>query len=215
MQKMVNIDCYKNIIILYKCVIKKISLIITFCMILSFVSSCNNSYDSVSTYILPENACMKLFNMSSHEFAKSPEVPWTDNFCISAKVDESGNLLVTLTKQQEELWRSAMPVPNNSIEQHNVQQFGIYISSDFSEVIAKCYKENANSVITKGAVGALQGCYVHKLLDGCDSSELCIKYKVVDAKTGVVVYQADWPYEDEYFDYDVNDFSSVDDFSAP
>lgn len=186
----------EKIIVQYKRIISIFILILTFFTITLLMSSCDsvdNNNVSTSTYTIPYDACVRLLEKTPQEFAKSPTVYWTDKCCEHAKVDKDGNLRITLTKKQEELWRSVLPVPKTVAEFESVENFNIFISDDYSEVTVKWKKEELDSAITLGSEGYLKGCYVHKLLNGCDTTNLSIKNKVIDVETGEVLYEAVWP----------------------
>ncbi len=161
------------------------AVVICFASVLIAVSINKNS-----EYILSEAQCKTLFTKTPEEFVESP-CPldlfneWSGiTFCETAEIDANGNLIFTLTDQQEEQWRNTESVKGRIDDA--LANPDISISSDYKKISIRCYRETASKNIGDG-ISASYACGVLQLLNGIPPTQNSVEISLIDAKTGEVV----------------------------
>lgn len=174
-----------------------------------------NSFSSMyagedSKYVLTERQCDGLFNKTPTEFEKEPFPFWKwerDTFCKSAEVDDSGNLVLTMTDLQKEQWKNAQDIQRRLYEANNNPD--ISISSNYTKISATCYKETASKTIGT-AIDASYACRVIQFLDGIPLEQINVELVIADSFTGNIVYTFSADMERRFIGpYSKDDFSSM------
>ena len=139
-----------------------------------------------------------MFSQKPKEFIKKADnwASWTDDFCISAKVDAQGNLLLTLNQEQKNAWRFHFSSDIDKAKESD----GIVISEDYTQFSYSQTQKTEVALDVMLFYNAFHGCFVNQLLNGVDPENMYIDFVVFERNTNEVLYQAKWPEEEVQFE---------------
>ncbi len=160
--------------------------------------------------VLTEKQCKNLLLKTPEEFVEDPYpddpyIDWTGGvFCESASIDESGNLIFTLTPEQQDVWVYCI--------QHRLDRAknnpNVTLSPNYREISVRCYEETAYKNVHDASF-ASYGYLVIQLVNGVSPDEIKVDITFIDSGTGEVVYVRTSNLNQTGFYYSKNDFSSM------
>lgn len=168
-------------------------------------------WNTTTTYKIPPENCEVLLGNSAEEFVKKYGnfLDFNDDV-VCAKLDDDGNLLMTLTDQDAENWISTFQPYLDSAKATD----GIEISKDYRKITVKCFQENAADIFLK-LTPAFTPCYINQVLNGIDPCDLNIEFIVLDAGTEEIIHHEVLSGKTTTMTFESASFSSKNDNCSP
>lgn len=188
---------------------KKISKIVNAILI---VALCGIILSCVTT-LFPKRTEYKLpLNISSAIFGSNPEeffdtyydyYDLIEDFRKHADIDKEGNLILRLTKKQE---NGLLKSCSGAIAK--AKKEGFYISDDNSYFVISGYAETIGDKIFNFPVLTAHEMAIRQLLSGKNPKTISVTAYLKDEGTGKTVYTATWPKENIKLSFNEEDYTS-------
>lgn len=191
---------------------KKRVLFILFCLVtvmLLALAGCSYYSPSLSNrrteYVIPENISLAIFSRTPEDFFDTwyQYYDLCEDFRNNADVDDYGNLVLRLTKEQENV---LIDTCNKSIE--SAKKSGIEISKDLHCFTISGSPSEIENKIKQLPIYLIREMAIRQLLSNNAPSTISIECVVKDKESGKVVYNAIWPQESIDLDYNSFDFGT-------
>ena len=171
-----------------------------FCCVLIFILGGIVSFQHRTTYVLPPKISLALFGTNPEDFFKIDRDFYSDceDFRKHAKIDENGNLVLKLTKSQE---NALLKAEDSNIEKTKKNP-GIIILDDYSEIIVTGDREQIADILwNEFDILTITDMANRQLFSGKNPSEISIKVTVIESISNEILYTANWPSEPINFSF--------------
>lgn len=117
-----------------------------------------------------------------------------EDFRERAKINENGNLVVKLSKEQEEVFLKSCDSQFEELKKID----GVYISDDYDLLTITGNREEVAEIIANElSVLTVFDLANHQLIvNKINPEEIFVEFRIIDDNTGKAVYSAIWPKED-------------------
>ena len=161
----------------------------------------SDSMEERNTYVLSP-ACIKYFFTDTAEEFFSTNYSWynsCEDFRKHAEIDENGNLILHLTKEQEE---AHLQTYNSAVERFK-NTHGVDVAEDYSSFTITGTEEEVSHILTYYfPITLMFEMKYRQLYSGKSPETITIMINLVNKETGETEYSATWPQEPIKFNFD-------------
>lgn len=150
---------------------------------------------SYKTYTVPAEYSNMIIGDSPEGFTEMwesmPFLMKLSTFFTDVKINETGDLVLTLNKFMDKKWRNQFYETIEDARRNNVQ-----ISADYKEIRVS---PKEWFVPVAMAVTAIDTCWVTQFFDGVPAEDITVDFWIMDEDTGAIWYHVTYPEENVVF----------------